>query len=509
MISSEKSGRIRRLFSRRNVFPFLAFVVPLLLRAVPEVLMGPYPVGFDTMGHYVPTTLLLLKGNVAFLSFIGTAPLFYSIIISLVSFGGSLIMVLKVVSVAFEGFLGLSIYGYAQKGLGWSPKKSVAVALLGTLYFVALRVSMDSLRNMLGFVFFFVVLTLYSIGERHGYSRKLYALISLSMVAVILSHQLVSIIMLGVFAFTIGYKLLRKEQAKSIRLVLAVLPAVLLFLAVLFLFTSVSEFRLIFGFSNANDGWLALFGFSSYPAMLFSETGFFFYCFLPLLPFLLWGIWRLKNFQLRSWILVSLILLFVPMVSPSNLRWVLMLTYPLAFCTIETLSRLKSVSWKRLSFNLRRIGIIYLVLMVSVLSLGFMLMPPENPFPYFGQPVNSYIYQIPSSMLQNTVPKTDCADTVNTLQWFKNSVDSSALLLTHRAFYGWAMLTANVTQIILYEYDNPVNAAKIVTQQEQGKIYLIWWVNGTGWYGQPTVSSLFKEVYHSGEIAIYLYDPTL
>ena len=72
----------------------------------------------------------------------------------------------------FEGFLGLSIYGYAQKGLGWSPKKSIATALLGTLYFVALRVSMDSLRNMLGLVFFFVVLTLFSLGERKGYSWK-------------------------------------------------------------------------------------------------------------------------------------------------------------------------------------------------------------------------------------------------------------------------------------------------------------------------------------------------
>ena len=222
-----------------------------------------------------------------FLSFIGTAPLFYSIIISLVSLGGSLVMVLKVVSVVFEGFLGLSIYGYAQKGLGWSPKKSIATALLGTLYFVALRVSMDSLRNMLGLVFFFVVLTLFSLSERNGYSWKRYALLSLSMVAVVLSHQLVSVIMLGVFAFTIGYKLLRREHAKAIRLVLVYLPAALLFLAVFFLVPSVSEFRLIFGFSNANDGWLALFGFSSYPAMLLSEAGFFFYCFLPLLPFLL------------------------------------------------------------------------------------------------------------------------------------------------------------------------------------------------------------------------------
>jgi hypothetical protein len=68
------------------------------------------------------------------------------------------------------------------------------------------------------------------------------------------------------------------------------------------------------------------------------------------------------------------------------------------------------------------------------------------------------------------------------------------------------MLTVNPDQLVLYEYDNPANAAKTVAQGGQSKIYLIWWVNGEGWYGQPTVSSVFGEVYHSGEIAIYLYE---
>ena len=205
--------------------------------------------------------------------------MFYSLIVSLVSLGGSLVVVLKVVSVAFEGFLGLSIYGYAQKGLGWSPKKSTATALLGTLYFVALRVSWDSLRNMLGLVFFFIALTIFSMSERNGYSRKHYALLALSMVAVVLSHQLVSVIMFGVFAFTIGYKLFRREKVKAFHLILVSLPAALLFLAVFFLLPSVPEFRLIFGFSNDNAEWLSLFGFSSYPSFLLSEAGFFLYCF--------------------------------------------------------------------------------------------------------------------------------------------------------------------------------------------------------------------------------------
>ena len=506
MVGSKESRSTKYLLSKSYVFPFFAFVVPLLIRAIPEVLMGSYLVGFDTMGHYVPNTLLWLRGDTPFSVFVGTAPLFYSLIISLVSLGGSLVMVLKVVSVVLEGFLGLSIYGYAQKGLGWSPKKSIATALLGTLYFVALRVSMDSLRNMLGLVFFFVALTLFSLTERKGCSWKHYALLSLSMVAVVLSHQLVSVIMLGVLAFTIGYKYLRNERKKATCLVLAYLPSALLFLVVLFFFSSVSEFRMIFGFSNANDGWLALFGFSSYPSMLLGEAGFFLYCFLPLLPFLLWGIWRLKNFQLKSWMLVSLILLLIPLVSPSNLRWILLLTYPFAFIVVEALSRLKSVSWKRFNFNLRRIGVIYLVLMVSVLSLGFMLLQSEKPFPYFAEPINGYVYQVPTSMQQNTVPKTDCADTANALQWFNNNANNNSFLLTHRAFYGWAMLTINNYQIVLYEYDNPENAASALMQQNHGKIYLIWWINGQGWYGQPTVPSSFEEAYRSGEIAIYSYE---
>jgi hypothetical protein len=302
--------------------------------------------------------------------------------------------------------------------------------------------------------------------------------------------------------------LLRSEQKKAIHLVLAGLPAALFFLDLLLLVPSVSEFRLIMGFPNTNDGWLALFGFSSYPLMLLGEADFFLYCFLPLLPFLLLGIWRLKNFQLRSWIVMSLVLLFVPLASPSNLRWVLMLTYPLAFFVVEALTRLKSVSWNRFGFTLHRIAIVYLVLMMSVLSLGFMLLPSENPFPYFAEPVNGYIYQIPTSMLQNTVPRIDCADTVNALQWFKNNVNSNAVLLTHRAFYGWTILTINANKVVLYEYDNPAIAANAVVQQDQNRIYLIWWINGQGWYGQPAVPSVFEEVYRSGEIAIYSYSAT-
>ena len=117
--------------------------------------MAPYVVGFDTMGHYVPTTLLWLRGGVDFWRYIATAPLFYSIVVSLVSLGGPLIVVLKVLPLVFHGFLGLSIYMYSRSGLGWSPSKSTVTALLATVYFVALRLSWDLLRSELALIFFF------------------------------------------------------------------------------------------------------------------------------------------------------------------------------------------------------------------------------------------------------------------------------------------------------------------------------------------------------------------
>jgi hypothetical protein len=133
--------------------------------------------------------------------------------------------------------------------------------------------------------------------------------------------------------------------------------------------------------------------------------------------------------------------------------------------------------------------------------------PPESPFPYFRVNVaNNYVYQIPTSMLQNTVSIADCNDTTNVLQWLKGRLNQNEYLLTHRAFYGWALSVLDGDQVILYEYDDPEATARNVTRAN-GMAYLIWWINGHGWYGQPTVSSSFLEVYHSGRIALYAYVP--
>ena len=198
----------------RNIFPLLAFIIPLAIRAIPEILMGPFIIGFDTLGFYVPNTLLWLHNGVNIGNLLATAPLFYVIFMSIVAAGGPIVFVLKIIPPLLLGFLSLSMYGYAKKGLSWSPSKSTFVAILGTVYFVALRASWDQLREELGLVFFFVVLTLLINSKDNSWKR--YVALSLAMMAVVLSHQLVSVLMFGVIVFTIAYNLFHKDFGSSI-----------------------------------------------------------------------------------------------------------------------------------------------------------------------------------------------------------------------------------------------------------------------------------------------------
>jgi hypothetical protein len=39
---------------RRHKFGLAAFLIPLFIRSIPEILVGPYPIGWDTITFYVP-----------------------------------------------------------------------------------------------------------------------------------------------------------------------------------------------------------------------------------------------------------------------------------------------------------------------------------------------------------------------------------------------------------------------------------------------------------------------
>ena len=130
----------------------------------------------------------------------------------------------------------------------------------------------------------------------------------------------------------------------------------------------------------------------------------------------------------------------------------------------------------------------------------------RKPFFYFNPAqFNNYSYQIPTSMLQNTLSDYDCQSTTNALQWFKDNVNSSALLLTHTAFYGWALLTLNRNQVINYGFDDPSQCGNDCCPRRvyTNIPYMVGKWTRMVWATNFALS--FHEVYQSGKIAIYSY----
>ncbi len=207
-----------------------------------------------------------------------------------------------------------------KEDLGWSPSKSVFVALLGSIYFVALRASWDQLREELGLVFFFIVLMLLINPKEKSW--KSYVTLSFAMIAVAVSHQLSLVLMFGVIVFTVAHKLFHKEFIGSIKLILISLPATFYFL-IIYLSGVLQSGALNYS-TNVGSPLSTWTGFTSFQSMIVSTGGLFLYCFVLILPLALIGIWKLRNLQLGSWLVFSFILVLVP-IAVSPYRWVLML----------------------------------------------------------------------------------------------------------------------------------------------------------------------------------------
>jgi hypothetical protein len=325
-------------------------------------------------------------------------------------------------------------------------------------------------------------------------------LLSLAMLSVVFAHQLVALIMFAMIIVTLirfGYN---KQMNDVYRLAVCSVPAIFLFLVIVYANFVVSEqFSFVSGWLNqSSEGFMTLFGFGSYEFLVVNTFGFFVFCYLPLFPLLVLGFRRFRgNIQLNSWVLCVFVALSLAMVNifVAHLpyRWILLLTYPFAFYAAE--------GFASLHLSRHKIGV---GLIIAAFSVFFIFLPNNIAFPYYA----AFPLYMPTSMLQNTISSSDCQDAVNALQWVKTNMDNGTRLLVHRAFYGWASLALNSDQLILYNYDNPeITAQRLTEDGFQYRLWLIWWVNGSGWYDQPTVSSAFGEMIHqNGRIAVFAYN---
>jgi hypothetical protein len=396
------------------------------------------------------------------------------------------VWIFKIMGPVLYGSMILALFRFLRVGLKWPDKQALGAALLTSLYFVTLRISWDLYRNMLGLTFILISLPLFgSLTE-----RKSQVLLAGLVVLAVASDQLTGVIALSLLGARGLLELFGKRWDKFVRFTRIGIPGFVFLLSIAYAGIIASRGSLVQQQSPVPG-----------LASLNSSAGFLGYIYLPIIPFVLLGLRKTVNVDLRNWTLVLLGLALTAMVPLSgyvvmSYRWSLLLDIPLWL-----------LGTSRPSINLSGL---FPGKILPVISLGlaisaalYIAVPAQYAMPYY----TTFPGFLPTSMIQDTVPMSDMGSLRAMLDWVQANSGPGTILITHQAIYGWARAyLPSTVHIVNYRYSDPLTGVNVANSAGYASILMIWWVNGSGWHGQPTVPSGFVPLISDGSIAVYEYD---
>lgn len=480
---------------RGHRFALAAFLIPLGIRAVPEILVGPYPVGWDTIAFYVPNTLDWAAGKVGLLEMLGTAPLMYMISVPLYGLlQADPVWVFKVMGPVLYGSMFWALFRFLGSGLGWSGRMSLGGVLVGSLYFVSLRISWDMYRLMMGLVFILLALPL--LNREMGPRKQ--ALLSLLIVLAVASDQLTGVIILVLLGARVLAEVRRGRLNELAKWVKIATPGATLFLLIVYAGNIASGIGLV----QAQPPVPSMEGISS-------SIGFLVFAYLPLAPLILVGARKVANRDLRTWSLFCVGAALTALVPSFGLvvmsyRWSLLLSIPLCVYAAAGLARLAHSVGPPVDLVglVRRKGLPIISAALVFSAALYVALPAQQAMTYY----TAFPALLPTSMVQNTVPLSDMASLRETLDWAAATMGPETALITHQAVYGWARAYFPLPErIVNYEYSSPLVGVEEARLQGYSRVLMIWWTDGLGWHGQPSVPNLFTPIHMAGNLAVYAY----
>lgn len=466
-----------------KVFVLAAFLIPLAVRAIPEVIAGPYPIGYDTITAYVPYMYDWASGNTArwFNPWVGGWLTFAVFGVLHSSTGLNPLIIEKTSAPVLYGLLGVSEYVFARRVIVWTEKKSLLLVLIASLYFVSLRLSWDLLRNTFGMVFMLLAL---SVGGRVKSLREALLYSGLAVLAT-LTHLLVAAILLS----TGLAQAILQERVNWTR-VLCLIPATVLFCISLFGFQA--------------NGFTVI-GTNSVPPSSFWTLVYPAYIFLPLLPLACVGARKLVFPTATYWLITCIAGIFLELtpfgISPKLVwpdRWAISMTIPLIIFATEGMFRLRDVD-VRLRFRVGKLAYLWPGLILA-LAVSYVALPVNSALPY-------YRFFEPSTMLQSTVPIEDSVDVASSYEWLSSNIQPGSIIVAHDSMYGWAReYFSGDAPILRVDSGVSLEVGLIMGLGTQySRFYTVWWANGLGWYGEPFVPSGFVLQYQRGNFGVFLY----
>jgi hypothetical protein len=477
-------------------FLLLSFLFPFAVRTIPEILAGPWPLGFDTVWVYAPFVKEVETQGAApaMAGVLGqhTAPIMYALLAAVAWITQAApFAITKTMAPLLYGLLGLSLYSFARNGLGWDQRRSLWVVVLSALYFVPLRFSWDMYKNILGLVFFFLGLS-YA-GKSPGIREKglLVAFFLLSL----LSEELMAVLVAGTCGLLFIWERIRDDRwdwtifvlsgiglAMTLFYIHLLLPPILPWSP---LAPAPSQSGILYNYVGSNVDVYAYPTLADVYVSVLTLTGFLF---APILLLTVHGVLKERRLVMTSGVLAigAFSLLVSPYAAlPSWNRWLFMLAFPALILATNGLLRLGRKA---------RIGV--LVILVF-LAASYISVPSGASLPYYS--TDYTLRYVPPSLMRNTVGLEDCSDVVRVVTWLNDQGLRNAALVADIWFVGWAKLY--VKSMDVYGFVDPSQVTGVSASYQH--VYVLDWALGQGGFQARLLPVGAFEIYVSGRIAVY------
>jgi hypothetical protein len=508
------------LTDRRALIACLS--IGFFVRLIPELLAFPLPIGFDTI-YYAA----VMKSGVILThwsNFFTSSWLLYAFIVPLYSLlQADPFLLLKVVAPLLFGLNVAGVYWFSRKMLGWNLRLGVLTGVFFALQLASLRISWDLLRNTLGLgILLFALSYIKEINSKRGF--VLFA--SLALLSVF-AHEYAAVTLLVVVLGLLVWRFFKRNlDSGSIRLGLAALPALIVFLVGMglriFPVSYVTETNVIDAGDavSANVGGLPFLvdylhiqssvdSYGSYLNLALSVGLLFAVLFLPYIFLVVKGFF--KNDVLNLWTGLLLVGTFGCLLVPFAAlkfwhRWMFMLVYPFTFYAVNGFERLVSKfceskthfsSW----FSDRKA--VTMILVTFSLGIAYLATPLLMVYANASVPVVSGTYLYFST--SPTVPYEDVNNVAEAMSWLNDNFNSTSCVALQHAFLRWGELYLDKSHAIVHFTINLDSAVSTAFSNGFSHVFFVWWNEPIGWYG-ISVPGSFARVQDFGRISVYEYE---
>lgn len=468
-------GSLFKLLKQDKGSCLFFFLAGLALRGIPELLVGQYPVGYETITWYAPIMTSFHGMSVVdvFAETFRSGPLFYvTMWFATAVSGANAFLLLKVAGPLLYGCLAVVFFVFLRRGLRLEWKMAFAASLLLVFQVAALRESWDRFRNVLGLIFVFAALSVL----RNKVYRFKWPLVAGLAVLTVLSREYIGLVL---FVVVFGSAFLeRKDRLVSL---VSLAPAFAIFAVMVYPAKLVSDYVLTGLYSSVSYLWTVQ-----------DALSIFAVCYLALLPFVLKGFRRDHALDpMVGLLLVGSFSVVIPRFAlPGYQRWLMLLVFPFSIYAVWGFERFRLFDKE----GFRKLVTVLLVFMV--IGMGY----STGLFSYVGMVPNSYVAV---NLVQSSITWSQVDDVKNVLQWLDENAPSNSSLLAEERFYGWTLIylkrANNDVEVVPYSAASPPGEALENTLANGFSwVYLIW-------YADSNLTN-FHAVYSWNSISVYQYE---